>query len=107
MKELGVQTEIQDDGSQKKTYAKFMMVVGKSIYILKNLLHPFEYALYSSSAEDNAVIDFYLRVKQSYTNLEDVLWLMAQNKHVGDLELADFLENAGHKNMAVRVRGRR
>lgn len=107
MKELGVQTEIQDDGSQKKTYAKFMMVVGKSIYILKNLLHPFEYVLYSSSAEDNAVIDYYLRVKQNYTNLEDVLWLMAQNKHVGDMELADFLENAGHKNMAIRVRGRR
>ena len=107
MKDLGVQTEIQDDGSQKKTYAKFMMVVGKSIYILKNLLHPFEYALYSSSAEDNAVIEYYLRVKQSYTSLEDVLWLMAKNSHIGDMELANYLEEAGHKNMAARVRGRR
>lgn len=107
MKNLGVQTEIQEDGSQRKTFAKFMMVVGRSIYILKNMLHPFEYALYSSSAEDNAVIEYYLKVKQSYTNLEDVLWLMAQNQHVGDMDLAHYLEEAGHKNMAARVRGRR
>lgn len=105
MKNLGVQKEIQDDGSYKPTYAKFMMVMGKSVYILKNLLHPFEYALYSSSAEDNAIIDYYLRKIKTYENLEDVLWLIAESKHIGDEGLALFLEEAGYKNMARRVRG--
>jgi hypothetical protein len=104
MKSLGVQKEIQEDGSFKPTYAKFMMVMGKSVYILKNLLHPFEYALYSSSAEDNAIIDYYMRVTKTYSNLEDVLWVIAQNKHIGDNDLATFLDEAGYKNMARRVR---
>lgn len=104
MKNLGVQKEIQEDGSFKPTYAKFMMVMGKSVYILKNLLHPFEYALYSSSAEDNAVIDFYMKVRKSHHSLEDVLWVIAQNQHIGDEELAKFLEDSGYGNMAARVR---
>lgn len=104
MKNLGVQKEIQEDGSFKPTYAKFMMVMGKSVYILKNLLHPFEYALYSSSAEDNAIIDYYMKIKKSHSNLEDVLWVIAQNNHIGDEELARFLDDAGYSNMAARVR---
>lgn len=104
MKSLGVQKEIQDDGSFKPTYAKFMMVMGKSVYILKNLLHPFEYALYSSSAEDNAIIDYYMKVVKTHDKLEDVLWIIAQNKHIGDDGLATFLDEAGYKNMARRVR---
>jgi hypothetical protein len=68
-------------------------------------LHPFEYNLYSSSAEDNAVIDYYLKEKRSYTKLVDVLWMMSRNEHIGDLELASYLEQKGSKNMALRVRG--
>lgn len=111
MKTLGVQKQIQEDGSFKATYAKFMMLIpnaetgNTSVYVLKNLLHPFEYALYSSSAEDNAVIDYYMVKTKQYEHLEDVLWLMAQNKHVGDMGLATFLEEAGYKNQARKVRG--
>ena len=104
MKALGVQKEIQDDGSFKPTYAKFMMVMGKSVYIMKNLLHPFEYALYSSSAEDNAIIDYFMRVTKQYSSLEDVLWIIAEGKHIGDNNLAQFLDDAGYKNRARRVR---
>ncbi len=104
MKSLGVQKEIQEDGSFKPTYAKFMMVMGKSVYVLKNLLHPFEYALYSSSAEDNAIIDFYTKVKKTHSSLEEVLWVIAQGQHIGDNDLAQFLEDSGYSNMAIRVR---
>ena len=109
MKGLGVQKVVQADGSQIPSYAKFMMVIQEnnksSIYVLKNMLHPFEYALYSSSAEDNAVIDYYLRVKKSYEKLEDVLWLIAENRHIGDQGLVNFLLDSGYSNMARRVAG--
>lgn len=105
MKGLGVVKEVQPDGSYKAAYSKFMMVMGKSVYILKNLLHPFEYILYSSSAEDNAIIDYYMKKTKQYESLEDVLWLIAQKKHVGDLGLADFLEVGGYMNKAREVRG--
>jgi type IV secretory pathway VirB4 component len=106
MRHLGVQTKQQPDGSFKKTYSKFMMIMGgKEIYVLYNILHPFEYILYSSSADDNAVIDYYLKKKKSYKDLIDVLWMMSRNEHVGDLELAEDLERTGNKYMALRVRG--
>lgn len=105
MKSLGVVKEVQPDGSYKASYSKFMLVMGKSVYVLKNLLHPFEYILYSSSAEDNAIIDYYMKKTKQYDNLEDVLWLIAQSKHKGDLGLADFLEIGGYMNKAREVRG--
>jgi type IV secretory pathway VirB4 component len=106
MKSLGLQKELQPDGSYKTTYSKFMMIMGgKSIYVFYNILHPFEYILYSSSAEDNAIIDFYMRIKKSHDSLEAVLWLIAENRHIGDRELADFLEKGGYTNMARRVKG--
>jgi hypothetical protein len=108
MKSLGLQKELQDDGSYKNTFAKFMMVMGgKNIYVFYNILHPFEYILYSSSAEDNAVIDYYMRIKKSHTDLEQVLWLISKNEHIGDLGLAEFLEKGGYNNMANRIRAKK
>ena len=105
MKTLGLQKELMPDGSYRNSYAKFMMVMGgKNIYVFYNILHPFEYILYSSSAEDNAVIDYYMKIKKSHTDLEEVLWLISKNEHLGDLGLADFLETGGYTNMAGRVR---
>jgi len=105
MKSLGVVKEIQPDGSYKATYSKFMMVMGRSVYVLKNLLHPFEYILYSSSTEDNSIIDYYMKKTKQYDSLEDVLWLIAQKKHIGDIGLAEFLEIGGYMNKAREVRG--
>jgi hypothetical protein len=106
MTTLGLVKQQQADGSTKALYSKFMMIMeNKEVYTLFNMLHPFEYILYSSSAEDNAVIDFYMRVQKSHTNLEDVLWLIARGQHLGDAALIDFLEKAGYNNMARRVRG--
>lgn len=106
MKTLGLQKEIQPDGSYKNIGSKFMMIMGgKSIYVFYNILHPFEYILYSSSAEDNAIIDFYMRIKKSHDSLESVLTLISENRHIGDKELFEFLEKGGYTNMARRVKG--
>jgi hypothetical protein len=106
MKTLGLQKELQQDGTYKNSYSKFMMVMGgKNIYIFYNILHPFEYQLYSSSADDNAVIDYYMKIKKSHNNLEDVLWMIARREHIGDQGLATFLETSGAKNLAKSVRG--
>lgn len=107
---LGVQTEAMPDGSVRKTYAKFMMIAeygGKrSIYILKNLLHPFEYNLYSSSSEDNAMIDYYLKQKRTFQTLEEVLWHITKGDHVGDEELYKYLIAVGETNKAQEVKGK-
>jgi hypothetical protein len=102
---LGQKKEIQPDGSFKTLYSRFMLKIGTEIYLLRNILHPFEYILYSSSEEDNAIIDYYLKITKKYDELEDVLWLISQRGHVGDEGLLAYLENAGYKNAARVVRG--
>lgn len=104
MKSLGLQKEVAEDGSYRASYSKFMIVMGKSVYILKNILHPFEYSLYTSSAEDNAVIDYYKKTKQ-FENLEEILWYIARKHHVGDEGLIKFLETTGYSNKLKEVRG--
>ena len=112
MTTLGVQKIRQRDGSYRASYSKFMMLVGKEIYLLKNMLHPFEYNLYSSSAEDNAVIDYYLDHDTRFENLptkakrlESVLWHISQGMHKGDKGLANFLLDSGYENKAQEVLG--
>ena len=96
---LGVQKKISENGTAKALYSKFMMLLNfnerREIYLLKNKLHPFEYILYSSSADDNAVVGFYLHHTKKFENLEDVLWYIAQDGHKGDKELSDYLASAG------------
>lgn len=111
MRTLGVQKQKQADGSIKATHGKFMMLLTdrnnkQAVYILNNLLHPFEYALYSSSAEDNAVIEYYMDITKQYEDLQQVLHLMASDGHVGDIKLAEFLEDSGYKNQARKIRGK-
>lgn len=113
MTTLGVQKVRQRDGSYRASYSKFMMLVGKEIYILKNLLHPFEYNLYSSSAEDNALIDYYLEHDRRFDHLgtkaerlEAALWHISQGMHKGDAGLAAFLTDSGYDNKAREVIGK-
>lgn len=101
MSTLGVQKNRQG----VPTHSKFMMLIGKEVYVLNNYLHPFEYQLYSSSADDNAIIDYYLHEIKLYNNLEDVLWYISEGKHIGDKGLIEYLTKAGATNMIARVRG--
>lgn len=105
LKRLGVVKVRQMDGSLKPQYATFMMKIGRNVYVLKNELHPFEYQLYSSSAEDNAILNYYRNITKSFKNLEEVLWYIANGGHKGDLELARYLLDAGYKNKAREVTG--
>lgn len=108
--ELGVRKEYTPDGNLVATYADFLMVAsynGKQNYfILKNQLHPFEYNLYSSSPEDNALIDYYMRVqnKKKFEDLEEVLWFITRGAHIGDYDLWKYLIQIGEKDMAERVK---
>ena len=106
MKTLGLQQEIQSDGTFKKTHSKFMMVMGgKNIYSLLNILHPFEYQLYSSSADDNAVIDYYMKISRQFADLETTLMFIADGRHIGDKGLIDFLEKSNYAAKAQQVKG--
>lgn len=105
LKRLGQHKEVQPDGSFKTLYSRFMLKIGNEIYLLRNILHPFEYILYSSSEEDNAIIDYYMKISREYDQLEDVLWLISNKSHIGDQGLLKYLENAGYKNAARMVRG--
>lgn len=108
MSQLGVQRETMSDGSRIPTHSRFMMLVEednkRSVYVLKNELHPFEYILYSSSAADNAIIDYYMEETGEFDDLEEVLWLIARKGHYGNLELAQYLSNVGQKNVARSIR---
>jgi hypothetical protein len=102
---LGVKKILQPDGSYKAAYSKFMMLIGKTVYSFKNILDPFEYMLYSSSAEDNAMISYYMDHTEKFSSLMDTLKYIAGRNHIGDLKLAKFLDDAGHFNIARSVRG--
>lgn len=105
LKHLGQHKELQADGSFKTVYSRFMLKIGEEIYLLRNILHPFEYILYSSSEEDNAIIDYFMKETRQYDKLEDVLWLISKKGHVGNKGLLEYLEKAGYKNAARAVRG--
>jgi len=100
LKKLGPQDEPQPDGTFKKTYAKFVMLVEDQVYILKNALHPFEYQLYSSSPVDNAILRYYKDVTKQIKNLEECMFYVADGKHKGDEGLIQFLENSGFADKA-------
>lgn len=106
---LGVKKDISRTGSYLASYSKMMMIINRKVFILKNQLHPFEYILYSSSADDNAMIDYYLandmfnEIKDQKERLESVLWYIAENKHLGDKGLYDFLIKSGYKNKAQAI----
>lgn len=104
---LGVVKKTGADGIPKPDFAKFMMIIQKDVYLLKNKLHPFEYALYSSSADDNEIIDFYRyhSEKNHMDDLEQILWFIADRRHIGDMELADYLEKENHRGLAREIRG--
>lgn len=108
--DLGVKKEYTPEGNLVAAYADFLMVASyngkKNFYILKNQLHPFEYNLYSSSPEDNALIDYYGRVqnKVKFQDLEEILWHITKGNHIGDYDLWKYLVQIGEKNMATRVK---
>ena len=104
---LGVVTKTDSSGVPKPDFAKFMMIVGRDVYLLKNKLHPFEYALYSSSSDDNEIIDYYrYHASDEYKieDLEEVLWHIAERKHIGDEGLIKYLEYEGYTSAARSVR---
>lgn len=108
---LGVQKVLQPDGSIVAESSKFIMKIGKEVYILKNKLHPFEYYLYSSSEEDNIIIDYYrkklkdnLKKGEKEVSLEQIIWFISEGKHIGDPDLIKFLENTGQDNALKRVK---
>ena len=105
MTTLGVQKVLQPDGSYRAAFSKFMLLIGKQVYLFKNILDPFEYMLYSSSAEDNAIINYYMDHSKKFDDLLETLKYIAADKHVGDKDLAKFLEDSGYFNVARRVRG--
>ena len=108
---LGVKKQYTPDGQLIAAYADFLMVASyngkKNFFILKNQLHPFEYNLYSSSPEDNALVDYYMRVQtdKKFESLEEVLWFITKGSHLGDYELWKYLSKIGEKDMAARVKG--
>lgn len=99
---------LQKNREGRATHSQFMMIIGggrnKQVYILNNILHPFEYQLYSSSADDNAVIDYYLYENKHFDKLEDVLWFLAEGRHIHDDHLIEYLLKAGATNMVKNIR---
>lgn len=83
------------DENNRTVYSRFLMKVGDKYTIIRNVLHPFENMLYSSSETDNLIIDFYKNAKKRFSNLEDVLDFIAKKGHYGDRELVNFLEKSG------------
>ena len=112
LQNLGVKKIFMPDGTMGAAYGEFMMLATyngkKNFYLLKNMLHPFEYNLYSSSPADNALIDFYLyhQKDHSFHDLEEVLWHITRGQHIGDMELYEYLVKIGEKEMATKVKGK-
>lgn len=65
MTNLGVKKG--EKGSIVSSYSRFLLIsnkkTGREVLTVKNILSPFEYQLYSSSKEDNAILRFYTEEK--------------------------------------------
>lgn len=97
--------KVEKNGVMVPDYSKFMMKIGKNIYILKNKLSSFEYYLYSSSRDDNAIINFYRKRSEmnKMPKLFDVLMYLSEGKHKGDQELYAYLMQSGLTDAAKSV----
>lgn len=97
--------KIEKNGVMVPDHSKFMMKIGANVYVLKNKLSPFEYYLYSSSKDDNAIITFYRKRSENnkMPKLIDTLMYLAEGKHKGDKELYDYLMTSGLTDAAKSV----
>lgn len=102
-RELKYLGNIKDESTGKTMYSRFLMKAGDTYYILRNVLHPFEYMLYSSSENDNLIIDYYKHVTKRFDSLIETLEFIAKGKHFGDKGLAKFLEESGASTLAKEI----
>ena len=95
METLGVQTNVDDHGHTRETHSKFMVLSyrkgsKKDIGIYNNMLSPYEFVLYNSSADDNLLFKFYFDVKK-IGDIEQTISYIADGHHKNDKELAAYL----------------
>lgn len=105
-RELRKLGNIKNDRGQTM-YSRFLMKMGETYYIVRNILHPFEYMLYSSSEDDNLVIDYYKNITKKFSNLLDVLDFVARGKHYGDEGLVKYLNESGAGSLANEIATKR
>ncbi len=79
-------------------YSRFLHIQKSKNGIRKNicrsLLSPFEYQLYSSSKADNAIFKYYMNELEM--DATSICYLLADNKHIGDQKLIEYLKAGDH-----------
>lgn len=100
MSTLGLKKVSMPDGSVKSAYSTFMVVYpNDEVHVLKNILHPYEYFLYSSSGEDFTLFSYYKAHDFKGQNLDDILWHLASGAHKNDQNLIKYLRSKGLKKV--------
>lgn len=100
MKTLGLKKVTMPDGSVKSAYSTFMFVYPEEeVHILKNVLHPYEYFLYSSSGEDFTLFSYYRSHEFKEKTIDDLLWFLASGQHKKDENLIKYLRSKGLKKV--------
>jgi hypothetical protein len=88
----------------KPEYSRFAVKVDNRYSILDNRLHPFEYWSYSSSADDNFILDHYSKkIGSKFVDIEDVIEFVSSGKHKGDEELIKKLIDSGKNEVAKKL----
>jgi len=95
---LGIKSDRHSNLISK--YSRFLMIQRKKdnsehISVMRNILSPFEFQNTTSSLEENAVIKFFTDEKGM--DIEDVYEYLAQEKHIGDKDLINFLRKNNYE----------
>lgn len=89
-------------------FTTFLLKIKNQYVTIQNRLHPFEANVYSSSDDDNAVIDYYRKLwDKRLKSLDDIISYIADGEHYGDEGLVKHLMDTGRTDMAKRFSVRR
>lgn len=85
-------------------YSEFVMFTPPNgVKIIRNILHPFEYQLYSSTESDNLIIDYYRKITKQIPDIEECIEFISKKKHYGDEGLIKYLLESGQSEMAGKI----
>lgn len=108
-----IASQLQNMGNKKDVngntmYSQFVWYAPQvGVQVIRNILHPFEYMLYSSTEGDNLIIDYYRKVVKQFDGIEECVQFISEGKHFGDEGLIKFLKTSGQAELAGKIEKKR
>lgn len=94
---------VRKGGRTQSLFSRYLFKVGGKYFILRNNLSEYEKEAFSTSPEDFAAYNYYMKVTGRFKDIGDYLEYMSQKRYKGDEGLAKYLWSVGFDEYARSV----